>query len=333
MKKSGFLPLVVIMLLLPLIFAQSPPTIKILSPHAGELILDGAQVHVAFTVQNYESSPEPIHIHFTLDKNPPKMHFNFDPFVLEKLVHGDHILDAQLVNAKHVPLANPEAHAVVRFSVGQKGVEISEKPFSDSQSRTPSSQSQIPDQTSQKSIVESQTSDSRPPTIDHRPQTTDYPPSIPDLKPQTSDQRPQILDSQPQTIDQQSAVPIGQVYQAVTPSVKDSSSAVPVGKAAGFLQQIGGVVKSYFSYVLLLFLAASVIVGGYYGYVKLVQGHFAEIPPSVQYNQQLYNYIRQCTSQGFPKQAIYNKLKGLGFSDTDLTYHFSKVDQELPRAK
>ncbi len=274
MKKSGWLSIFLV-LLLPFVFAQLPPTIKIISPQEGELLRDGV-VNVVFSVQNYESSPESIHIHFTLDKNPPKMHFNFEPFVLANIAYGDHVLDAQLVSAKHFPLANPEAHAVVRFSVGQKSL---------------------------KSEVGSQK------TPDHEPQT-----SIP--RPPTTDQGPPTTDL---------GVPVGQVYQAVAPA--------PVGKAAGFLQQVIAVGKGSVTYILLLFLAGSVIVGGYYGYTKLVQGHFAEIPPRVQYNQELYDYIRQCTTQGFSKQAIYNKLKGLGFSDTDLTYHFSKVDQELPRAK
>jgi len=273
MKKS-LMWAVFFILLLPLVFAQPPPTIQILSPPQGELIRDGAPINVVFSVQNYESSPEPIHIHFTIDKNLPKMHFNFEPFVLEKVAYGDHVLDAQLVNVKHFPLANSEAHAVVRFSVGQMEVEIPEKPSE--QPSTPSSQ---------------------PVPTNHEAQTTA----------------------------QQTAVPVGQVYQAVSPA--------PVGKAAGFMQQVIAVGKGSTTYILLLLLAASVIVGGYYGYTKLVQGHFAEIPPSVQYNQQLYDYIKQCTQKRFPKQAIYNKLRGLGFNDSDLTYHFSKVEQELPRAK
>jgi len=275
MKKSGAVSILFI-LLIPLAFSQLSPTIKIISPQQGELLRDGV-VNIVFSVQNYEYSPESIHIHFTLDKNLPKMHFNFDPFVLENIAYGGHVLDVQLVNAKHFPLLNPEAHAVVRFSVGQEGI----------------------------SPVEPLASSSQPLT-----------PVTPGPSPPTPDK----------------SVPIGQVYQAVS-SAKDIPSAVPLGKASDFLQQILAVGKGSITYIFLLFLAGSVIVGGYYGYAKLVQGHFAEVPSTVQYNQQLYDYIRKCMIQGFQKQAIYNKLKSLKFREDDLTYHFSKVEQELPKAK
>ncbi len=304
MVKKGVYILVLVLLLIPLVTAQ--PGIVITSPQEGEAIAS-SQVPVIFTVQNSETYSEPIHVHFTLDTEAPRMHFSLEPYVLDNIAPGSHVLLAELVNANHVSLPNPEARAFVSFTT---------------------------------------TSTALPMTTPEVPSDGVSPPSPHALPPST--------------------LPIGQVYEAMTPSgentctngVQDAGeegvdcgitvcgvpcatqtqlpveqvSGVPVGEAGGYMSRVLTAVKGSLTSMLLLLLAVGAIIGAYFGYTKLYQGHYVAVPEEVQFNAQLYAYIKECVEKGFPKDAIYTKLKQLNFKEGDLDYHFS-LAQEKQKAK
>lgn len=110
---------------------------------------------------------------------------------------------------------------------------------------------------------------------------------------------------------------------------QEESPIAPVGYAGGY-QEVFAIVKSYAGTFLLLMIIAGVLVGLYVGYPKLYQGHYAETPPQVTFNAQLYTYIKECREKGFPREMIYTKLKELQrFNDDDLQYHLSLAEERL----
>ncbi len=288
MKKTG--AYLLLLVLLPIVGAQ--PGLTILSPTEGETI-PGDTITVTFNTQDIESSLEPVHLHLTLDGEAPRMHFSLEPYTFTNVAPGSHVLLAEIVNANHVPLPNPEAHTFVSFATS---------------------------------------------SVESVPQTV---PS--------------------ETVPETWSVPIGQVYEAVsetntcTNGVQDSgeegvdcgitcgvpcptiaaqpeeittSPEVPIGEAGGYTQRIMFAVKGSLTSIFILLLAAGAIVGAYFGYTKLYQGHYMGVPEEVQFNAQLYAYIKECTEKGFSREAVYNKLRQLNFKDKDLDYHFSLIEEK-----
>ena len=263
------LSLVILSLFSILSFAQVP-TVQVTSPTDNQ-VLSAGDIPVSFIVTNYQNSPTPLHLHFTLDQEAPRTHFNFNPYILTNVGPGTHALIVELADSSYKPLSNPEARQKITFSVGEQNA---------------------PSQVEQ-------------PQIQQQP-------------------------VQQQQGEQQPSVPIGQVYSSFS---TQAASGKLGGFISGFANTFMGSAWKVLTYLFMLLLAASLIVGGYYGYNKLVQGHYAEVPADIKYNLTVYNYIKQCISRGFQRDAIYAKLKQLGFSEKDLNYHFDKVDNELKTAK
>ncbi|MBI4441281.1 Ig-like domain-containing protein [Candidatus Woesearchaeota archaeon] len=280
MKKG--VVFLVFLLALPLVFAQ--PSVIISSPQDGQTVAPG-NIPVSFSVTGYETYPSPLHLHFTLDTEAPRMYFSFDPYVLSNVGAGTHTLLVELVDATHKPLPNPQAHAFVSFTAGEQAAQVT------------------PEQP-----------------------TTGAPSSLPVGQVYEAFGNPcanGMQDAGEEGIDCGFSACGVPCYQAAQPVAQE----VPVGKAGGYMETIVTFAKGSAIYLLIFLLAAGAMVGGYFGYSKLVQGHYAEVPPEVTYNSQLANYIQQCTAQGFPRKAIYDKLKGLGFSEKDLDYHFSQLSK------
>ncbi|MEA3411030.1 MAG: PQQ-dependent sugar dehydrogenase [Pseudomonadota bacterium] len=88
------------------------PTIAITSPEEGETV-SGPSLSINYTVAGPFD-----HIHFTMDGAPAIMEFNpTGVFTFEGVSEGDHVITAELVNANHVELDNPEAADSVAVTV------------------------------------------------------------------------------------------------------------------------------------------------------------------------------------------------------------------------
>lgn len=267
MEKRTFSKVILVLALFvflsTLSFAQVP-TIQVNSPTENQVLPQG-DIPVLFTVTNYQSYPTPLHLHFTLDQEAPRTHFNFNPYILTNVGPGTHTLVVELADVSYKSLPNLEAKQKITFSVESQNALL-----------------QVEQQPSQ------------------------------------------------QQIQQQPSVPIGQVYSSFgTEATSDRLG----GFIRGFANTFMGSAWKILTYLFMLLIVASLIVGGYYGYNKLVQGHYESVPAEIKYNPTVYNYIKQCISQGFQRDAIYAKLKQLGFAEKDLNYHFDKVDNELKSAK
>jgi hypothetical protein len=88
------------------------PTIDITGPEDGETV-SGPSVSL-----NYSVAGPFDHIHFSMDGAPAIMEFNpTGVFTFEGVSEGNHVITAELVNANHVELDNPEAADSVTITV------------------------------------------------------------------------------------------------------------------------------------------------------------------------------------------------------------------------
>lgn len=101
---------------------QPPPTLRLVSPAANEIVEPGP-LTVRYEIDHYEVGEEiGQHVHVILDNEPYKADYAPDgsvSFTVEELSTGTHLLTAFLSRPMHLALKNADASAQSVFHVGE----------------------------------------------------------------------------------------------------------------------------------------------------------------------------------------------------------------------